>query len=205
MDITQWLEDTAAAVRPKQPNHTAHSPGPLNVPAAATNPVKHPSANKSRRRRRSGADSSILAPEDTPPEVPSKNSMKVSKPLVDTNSSLSDDDDDDDEDDDDEILTGTSVVIFSALDSEPYRRRKRRKTLPDKYDLKPERSRHKRTKASHRNEEAKKKKKSKKSDRRKKERGSKGNTAAAVVRNFNASNVQRQRLTVGLYCRICLS
>jgi hypothetical protein len=183
MDITQWLEDTAAAGRPKQPTAIAHLSEPLAVSAAATNPVVHPSKRKIRTRRRSGANSSILAPEGTPSEVSAETTVKRKFTAVITISPLSK-----------SATSGASGI--NIVDSGLYLRKKRRKIHADKYDLKPERSRHTRRKSECHDKE---RKRATKSNKRNKKRVSSEKTAAAIVRSFNAPNVDRGRLTVGIH------
>lgn len=189
MNITQWLEDTAAATRPRQPNPIVQQSESLAVPAAATNPVIRPSKNGLRVRRRLGADSSILTPENTPPEVSHKKSKKAKTVDRRSHSATSD--------------SGKcssprpSSGAIGTTDSEPYRRKKRRKTRADRYELKPVRSPHTNADPSHRRGRAKKKEKR---GHKEKKKVIKGNPAAAVVHNFNAPNVRRERLTVSICC-----
>lgn len=193
MDISQWIKDTAAATRPSRPKALVQPSESLAVPAAASNPVINASKKRLRARRWSGADSSILVPENTPPEANHKprNKAKQANPSQSSISSRHGQ----------KPASAASSGTLGISDSEPYRRKKRHKTRADKYELKAKRSRH--TGADHRNAKAKKKKKNGKISSKEKNTVIKGKTAAAVVQNFSAPNVERERLTVSisLHCK----
>ena len=190
MNITQWLNDTAAASRPKQPKPTLQSPEPLAARVAAPNPVVRPSQKALRLRRRKGASSPLLAPELTPPETTNAKLREARKHDSTSISSASD------------IEQSSSHGSSSESEERPcsdqYRRRKRYKTRKDKYEPRLKRARHK---IEHSNRREKTAKKKIKKHGKEKKTMIKGKTAAAVVQNFCAPNVQGERLIVSKHWR----
>lgn len=188
MDITQWLENTAAATRAKQPKCTAVSSGPLALPAAPTNPVRHPSKRRMRGRGRSGGDSSILAPEDTPPNAMPTRADKATRCMADAKLLPT-------SDDLIESVSHSDTSVSSVHRS--YGKRKRRKTHGNKYELKSGTARH-----AISNSKTKKSKGGRKHSDGKVERRGGRDKAETIVRKFKAPNVRNARLTVGLCCEV---
>jgi hypothetical protein len=191
MNITEWLEDIAPASRPRPPKPIVQPLESLAVPGEAANPVVHPSMKRPRSRKRSGADSFILEPDHTPPEIHHKSSHRKERKLPRSDSSVCD------------SHYTTSIRSGSPTSgggaSKLYRRRKRHKTRADKYDSEHKRSRHNHADRDHRSKRTAKEKLRK----REKKKVIKGRTAAAVVQNFDAPNVQCERLTVSISAFRC--
>lgn len=186
MDITKWLEDTASADRPAHPVYTHASTKPAINPAGAHH-ATDPTTRRARRRKKPGADSSILAPDDTPPDILSPKHVGRQGPRKKVKSLVSHT----------EFLDPSSEYADPPEDIDPYRRRKRHKTRPDRYELKEKRPRHTKVKSNRERKEKRTTKSAKEQKRRTKD------TAAPIVRNFQATNVQGERLTVCM--TVCLN
>jgi hypothetical protein len=176
MNINKWLADTAVAVQsaakpePGYPDETSPSKNTpvLDLPF---------SKRRAKRRKDVSKDSSILASEDIPTEVPARRVVRQAhQHSVDSVSS---------ED------VGHSVRREDEDDNSanPYQRRKRHKTKADRYDPKPQKPNTKQQ------DGGKQKRKSTKKDKEAK-RSKKDKSAPAAVRNFHAANVPCERLTV---------
>jgi hypothetical protein len=180
MDINQWLQNTAeAAERPTLPDQ-------LGFPAflhPKDRPVGEPSAKRHGKRRVHSADSSILELEElaAKPLTWSKRPEQVPHD-VDRSSSP-------------DATNGwpTSEAVSGSYDSDRYRRKPRRKTRPGRYDAKPVKRASKGPEKRKQKRSSKDPKDSKPFKKRKKE---KAGGLTAVVNEFHAKNVPRQRLTV---------
>jgi hypothetical protein len=177
MDINKWLADTAVAVEP------ARNPDQPGYPAETEHPKKTPvldlpfSKGRAKRYKDISKDSSILASEDIPIEVPERRVARQAHQYS-----------------DDSVLSENAGYSSRREDEDddganPYQRRKRHKTKADRYDPKP------RKPSTGQQEGGKQMRKSTKRDKEAK-RSKKGKSAPSVVRNFHAANVPRERLTV---------
>lgn len=179
MDINKWLADTAVAAGPaKRPDQPGYPGGREH---GKTAPVVDSQSRKRRTKKHQDVskDSSIIAPEDLPTEVPARRIVRHAhqdsvEDAPSEHAGHSSQHEDEDED-----------------GANPYQRRKRHKTKADRYDLKP---RERETGAEHQHGE-KRKRNSVKKDKETKH-SKKDKSAPVVVRNFHAANVPRERLTV---------
>jgi hypothetical protein len=174
MDINKWLADTAVAVesarRPDQPGY------PAETEHFKTTPVLDLQFSKRRAKRHKDVskDSSILAPEDIPTEVPARRVARQAH------------------EDSVENVPSEDAGYSSQREDEdanPYQRRKRSRTKTDRYDPKPRKSSIVQQDGGKQKRNSAKKVKEAKRPKRDK-------SAPTVVRNFHAANVPRERLTV---------
>lgn len=179
MDINKWLADTAVAAgsarRPDQPGY------PGGREHGKTAPVVDLQSRKRRTKKHQDVskDSSIIAPEDVPTEVPARRTVRHAHQ-------------DSVEDAPPQHAGHSSQHEIEDEDcANPYQRRKRHKTKADRYDPEP---REREPGAKHQHDEKQKRKPAKKDKETK--RSKKDKSAPVVVRNFHAANVPRERLTV---------
>lgn len=185
MDINKWLADAAVvARRPEQPGN------PGGKEHGKTAPVLGLESSKKRRARRHqdvSKDSSIIAPEDVPTEVPARRLVRhahqdsvgdAPSEQAGHSSQL------------EQACHSSQLENEDEVDANPYQRRKRHKTKADRYDPKP------REQETHQHGEMEKRRPSKKVKEAKRKK--KDKSAPVVVRNFHAANVPRERLTVSM-------
>lgn len=167
MDVRKWLSET---VPPSSPLLQLYE-----HPAPRTEHVKQTTWPWSKRKRKLSTESLL--------SLPSRCKKKI---LPDPGDTLDPDADDNTHSD----ASHPTSRSETSLESEPYKRKPRRKTRPERYDPAPK---HANGRGSHtkrpRNDESKK-------TRRKAKRNKAEKPGIDRVRNFQAKNVSTDRLTV---------
>ncbi|KAF2682781.1 hypothetical protein K458DRAFT_390697 [Lentithecium fluviatile CBS 122367] len=169
MDIQRWLDDT---VLPEQPPclESKRSEVP-KVPANRSQPPK-----KKRGRKRSTTDSSLLEAPPQREKMPPIAAQEVVEESAEENASSN--------------ASHTSSGSGSSMSSQPYARKPRRKTRPERYgppskDVK-ERGTHTRRHRKGESSKTKRKHKRKKADK----------PGTGIVQGFHAKNIPQDRLTL---------